>query len=58
MVVKLNMGMHVSESSRNLSLEKSRRALASKRLSASTIVALPHSTGCNKVLETIIYIIV
>lgn len=44
--MKLNKGMQVSERSTNLSLEKSRRALAKRRLSASIIVALPHLTAC------------
>lgn len=44
--MKLNKGMQVSESSTNLSFEKSRRALANRRRSASIMDGFPHSTGC------------
>jgi len=45
-VGKLNTGMQLSESSTNRSFEKSNKALASRRFSASTRVIDPQDTSC------------
>lgn len=45
MVEKLKRGMHDSESNTKRWLEKSRRAFARRRLSASTMLNSPHFTA-------------
>lgn len=46
--MKLNKGMHDSESNMNLSLEMSKSAFAKSLLSASIMVDLPHCPACEK----------
>lgn len=51
MVVKLKRGMHDSERRTKRSLERSSRALAKRRRSASTMVICPHCTSYFKYEE-------